>query len=115
MRVGDTQREKILIPKELENIVSKDKIQKYCTLPELEILLIINENLYSEFRKSKQKSKVFAKQNIVYNKYRSDQSSKFFEMYYGGKRLKILIKNIIEYKRIKKHTKDQLYLADLLK
>lgn len=115
-RIGDTQRDKFLIPDDLDGIVSKDRIMKYCTLPELEILLIINEGLYHAFMKSTEKKpKSFAKKNIVYKGKRYDQSSGFYEMYYGGKRIHYLISNLIEYKRIKKHKKDELYLTDLLK
>ena len=116
LRVGDTQREKFPIPTDLRNIVSKDRIIKYCTLPELEILLIINEGMYKQFLKSgEKKPKTYAKRNIIYNKKRYEQSSDFFEMYYGGKRISNLIENLNEYKKIKKHNKDEEYLADLLK
>jgi len=116
LRIGDTQREKFPIPTDLKNIVSKDRIIKYCTLPELEILLIINEGMYKQFLKSgEKKPKTFAKRNIVYNKKRYDQSNEFFEMYYGGKRISNLIDNLNKYKKLKKHSKDEEYLADLLK
>lgn len=41
-------------------------VEKYCTKPELEMLLIISEGLITEFEKvkSKEKAKTFAKQNI---------------------------------------------------
>lgn len=51
LRIGDTQHDKFLIPQDLEDIVSKERIYKYCTLPELEILIIINEGLYKQFQK----------------------------------------------------------------
>lgn len=116
LRIGDTQREKMTIPKDLKEIVSRDNIETYCSLPELEILLIINENLYNDFIKSGEKSaKTYAKRNIVYHKKRYDQTNEFIQIYYGGKRITNLINNLNEYKRIKKHNKDQKYLADLLK
>lgn len=44
LRVGDTQSEKLTIPAEYKHkIVGEDR---YCTKPELEILLIISEGLY---------------------------------------------------------------------
>jgi len=115
LRIGDTQHDTLTIPNDLKNIVSKDRIKKYCTLPEIEILLIINENKYKEFIKSKEKPKVFAKRNIIYNKKRYDQSSNFFEDYYSDKRINNLVNNLKKYKSLKKHQKDELYLADLLK
>lgn len=73
LRVGDTQKDNFPIPNDLKNIVSRDRIKKYCTLPELEILLIINEGMYKQFTKSSEKKpKTFAKKNIIYNKRRYD-------------------------------------------
>lgn len=115
-RIGDKQNDKLVIPRELNNIVFRQNIYKYCTKPELEILLIINENLMSKFNKSGKNPKAFAKENIKFNGKKYDQSTSFFEKYYGGKNIDNLVSNIIEYKRIKKnHAKDELYLADLLK
>lgn len=115
LRIGDTQRDNFPIPRDLCNIVSKERIYKYCTLPELEILMIINEGLYTKFLKSREKPKDFAKRNIVYNGYRYNQTGAFLEMYYGGKRIKLLIQNLKEYKRLKKHKQGELYVADLLR
>ena len=43
------------------------------------------------------------------------RKSEFLKEYYGNN-VKMLVKNIIEYKRIKKHSnKNELFLADLLK
>ena len=114
-RIGDTQTDKLSIPRDLEYIVKRENIFKYCTKPELEILLIINENMYSEFLKSKKSPKSFAKENIVFQRNYYDQSNEFLNNYYGGKRINLLVNNIKEYKRIKKHARDELYLADLLK
>lgn len=91
LRIGDTQRDK------------------------LEILLIINEGLYKKYVRSKEKPKTFAKKNIFYNNRRYNQSNEFLLDYYSGKRIDLLIKNLKEYKHLKKHKKDELYLADLLK
>lgn len=64
LRIGDGQNEKLEIPS-----AYKDKItlvEKYCTKPELEMLLIISEDLADEYEKvkSKTKPKTFAKANI---------------------------------------------------
>lgn len=117
-RVGDKQNDKLVIPRDLRNIVSCDEIYKYCTKPELEMLLIINEGLEKEYEKVKsiQSPKVFAKKYIKCNGVKYDQSSTFLEEYYGGSNIDNLINNIIRYKNYKKqHEKDELYLADLLK
>lgn len=116
LRIGDTQRDKLSIPAELKDIVFKEEIYKYCTLPEFEILLIIQEGMYQSFLKSgEKKPKSFAKKYIFYNKNRYDQSNEFLTMYFGGERIKELIHSLNEYKRLRKHDKDELYLADLLK
>lgn len=115
MRVGDRQTDKLTIPADYkEKIIG---IEKYCTMPELEMLLIISEGLVKEYEKVKSRTdpKDFAKANILYNRKRYDNSTQFFEDYYGGDCEK-LVTAIREYKRIKgSHRKDELYLADLLK
>ena len=116
-RVGDKQNDKFPIPKDLKNIVSKKEIYKYCTKPELEMLLILNEGLEKEYEKVKSKisPKSFAKKRIIYNGIKYDQSSEFLEMYYGNN-INKLINSIKKYKSYKKHhNKDELYLAHLLK
>lgn len=51
LRIGDTLNEKLQIPKKYqEKIIS---VEKYCTKPELEMLLIISEGLSKEFEKVK--------------------------------------------------------------
>lgn len=89
-------------------------IRKYCTKPELEILLIINEKLVVQFHKGKMRAKEFAKRHIIFQKMIYDNSSKFYEKYYGD-RIICLVDNLKEYKRIKKQGKDELYLIDLIK
>lgn len=117
-RVGDKQNDKLSIPKDLKNIVSSKEIYKYCTKPELEMLLILNEGLEKEYEKvkSSESAKAFAKKNIKFNGKKYDQSSDFFKAYYGGTNINNLINNIKKYKTYKKqHNKDELYLADILK
>ena len=53
-RIGDSQLDNLKIPKEYNNIVG---IQKFCTLPELEMLLIIAEGLFDEYKKVKSTQK----------------------------------------------------------
>lgn len=121
LRIGDTQKDDLKIPSELKEIISKDRIKKYCTKPEFEILLIINEGLYNQYKNAKEKSlrnnpKQFAKKYVKYGKKKYDCTNEFIEDYYGGNRIDNLVSNIIEYKKIKKdHKDDEYYLADLLK
>ncbi len=117
-RIGDTMKDNVAIPKALNHILSNERLYKYHTKPELEILLIINEDLWEKYKKvqSKIKPKTFAKINIKYNGVKYDCSSAFYYNYYDSKeRVEMLVKNLIEYKRVKSHNKNELFLADLLK
>ena len=59
-RVGDKMSDKLKVPKECSNII---RVRKFCTLPELEMLLIIAEERFDDYEKvkSKQKPKEFCK------------------------------------------------------
>lgn len=84
LRIGDKLSDKLQIPKEYqEKIIS---IEKYCTKPELEMLLIISENLTSEFEKvkSKKKAKTFAKENIKCGRKAYKNDTAFYRDYYGS-------------------------------
>lgn len=118
IRVKDSQKDKITIPKELKRYVSKDRIFDYCTKPEIEMLLIYNENLINEYLKVKSKisPKDFAKSNIIYKGHKYDNSTKFYEEYYGGEDNKgKLVNNIKGLKKYQTNKKREKYLADLLK
>ena len=115
LRIGDKQTDKLTIPVDYKEKITG--IEKYCTMPELEMLLIISEGLVKEFEKVKSKTspKSFAKANIVYKRKRYDNSTQFFADYYGGDCGKRFAA-IWEYKQINgAHRKYELYLADLLK
>lgn len=115
LRIGDGQNEKLEIPS-----AYKDKItlvEKYCTKPKLEMLLIISEDLADEYEKvkSKTKPKTFAKANIRCGKRRYDNSTAFYEEYFGQNCEK-LVAAIKAYKQHNgSHKKDEHYLAELLK
>ena len=68
LRIGDKLNEELKIPKEYKGKIKN--IRKYCTKPELEMLLIISENRNLDFEKVKAKisPKTFSKENIVYNR-----------------------------------------------
>ena len=103
------------IPKELSSEIKTQK--KFCTKPELEILLIITENKVADFEKvkSKQKPKDFCKQNLVYHRRKYDNSTEFYSDYFGD-RINVLVAAITEYHRTHgKHQSDEGYLFDLLK
>lgn len=115
LRIGDKLSDKLKIPPDYKKQIIE--VSKYCTKPELELLLIISENLENEFIKLKSSTspKVFSKQNIVYNRKRYDNSTKFFREYYGTK-VDLLVESIKKYRQLNgKHNKDEGYLVDLLK
>jgi len=117
-RIGDVlKNENFKIQREFSSIIDLTRIYMFCTKPEIEMLLIINENLVAGYKRtsSEIKPKDYAKTNVVYNNERYNNATKFWEKYYS-KRIDILVENILEYKRIKNHKrKDEFYLADLLK
>lgn len=115
LRIGDSMTDKLSIPAEYKDrIVS---ITKYCTKPELEILLILSENLASEFEKTKstKKAKNFCKEQIIYHGQRYNNSTAFYRNYYGSTPEK-LVHAIKSYRQTHgSHKKDEHYLAELLK
>ena len=114
-RVGDTMTDTLKIPKELIPQIQTQK--KFCTKPELEMLLIIAENKVAEFEKvkSKQKPKSFCKKNVSFNRKKYDNSTAFFEDYFQDN-IDLLIYAITEYHRTHgKHKTGEGYLFDLLK
>lgn len=116
LRIGDRQKDRLVIPKDYKEKIFS--VEKYCTLPELEILLIISEGKYVEYEKvkSKVRPKEYAKANIKFNKQLYNNSTKFYEDYYGSN-INLLVDSIKEYSRLKgkTHAKDERCLADLLK
>lgn len=114
-RIGDKQTDKLVIPNDYKMQIKC--VKKYCTLPELEVLLIISEGLYKEYDKNKSKihPKQFAKENIVFNRNRYKGETKFYEEYYG-RDIQKLVDAIREYKqRNHSHSIEQHYLVEILK
>lgn len=114
LRIGDTLTEKLTVPDDYADKIIK--VEKYCTKPELEVLLIIAEKLWSDYEKKKSyvKPKDFAKSEIVFNGTRYNNSTDFYHQYFSN-RTDLLVDSIKQYKHLKKHNKTELYLADLLK
>ncbi|MCD7892491.1 MAG: GNAT family acetyltransferase [Erysipelotrichaceae bacterium] len=112
-RIGDKQNEILKIPKSLKHRIGS--VTKYCTKPELEVLLLINEGMYYNYLKNgNNKPKQYAKEHIIFNKQKYDNSTYFYQQYYENS-IDNLVDNIKKYKTLKEHKKDELYLADLLK
>ncbi|MCH3958488.1 MAG: hypothetical protein LKE51_02770 [Selenomonas sp.] len=114
LRVGDKLSDEIKKIKAYERQLMS--IRKYCTKPELEILLIIGEKLLSSFEKvkSKVKPKDFSKQKIQYNGVKYRNQTDFYKMYFGL-RPKLLVQCLKAYKSSHRNKSGELYIADLLK
>lgn len=113
IRIGDGLTDKLRIPKKYANKIIS--VKKYCTKPELEILLILSEGLYDNFQKvkSSKKPKDFAKENISIGRTKYKNQTKFYADYYGSN-VDLLVEAIRKYKSLNKNKKDELYLCDLL-
>jgi hypothetical protein len=102
-RIGDTQKDKFSL-KGLELRENHIRILTYCTKPEIESLVIINEGLWDEYLKqgSRIRPKAFIKQHL------KDFSIKdYFETH-------DMYDETLKYKKLKRHRKGELFLADLL-
>lgn len=102
-RIGDTLKDEIdlsCFKLRQDNI----KIYKVCTKPELEILIIINEGWYKEYQKE---SKEIGPKSFVNQRIPNYDPKSYFAT-------NDIIGSIREYKRLKKHSKDELYLADFI-
>lgn len=109
LRVGDTQRDTLALPADAKWRI--ERIEKYCTKPEIEILIIIQLIQMKAFRSSRLGPKEFAKQYSQFQGTRYDESIQWWDHFLNN----ILVENVLlDYKRIKRHSKGELYLADLL-
>lgn len=114
IKIGDKMSDKLRIPKDIVDKIESQ--EKYCTKPEFEMLLIIAEGLVKEYEKVKstRKAKPFVKANITYNKTRYTNSSKWIKAYFDAKSKEEIVMILKEYKRIKKHAPNELYLSNLV-
>ncbi len=115
LRIGDKQSDTFFIPTEYTNKISS--VEKYCTKPELEMLLILAEEKEKDDEKIKSttKPKDFAKKHIVCGKRKYDNSTSFYTEYFGNNP-DLLVKSLKKYhKHNGSHSKDEHYLDELLK
>lgn len=114
LRIGDKQNEKLVIPPVYQNQIMS--VTKYCTKPELEMLLILAEGMENEYEKvkSEMKPKDFAKKYIRCGKQKYDNSTEFYREYFGGDP-ELLVRCIRRYRKHNgSHSKDEHYLEELL-
>ncbi|MCQ2795374.1 MAG: hypothetical protein MJ214_04140 [Bacilli bacterium] len=103
-RIGDTLNDELNITR-IEARKQYISIHRVCTKPEFEILIIINENKYDDYLKRTHEvsPKEYIKQYLEISDIKG---------YIDSHNLTNAIK---EYKRLKKHDKCEMYLADILK
>lgn len=106
LRILDSRREKFNLSKAY---IDKIKVIDIITAPEIEMLIILNEDKYDAFKSSKMKPSEFCKIKL---KYDSVKSYEFVKDYFSD--IDQLINSINEYKRVSKIRKGEYTLSDLI-
>lgn len=106
-RILDSRREKFKLSKLYEN---KVEVINVITAPEIEMLIIHNEDKYNDYNKTKKKPSDYCKQNL---KYSDVKSYKFVEEYFSN--IKTLISAIKTYRQKADVKKGETTLYDLLR
>lgn len=106
-RILDSRSEKFKLSK-----LYKDKVEviNVITAPEIEMLIIHNENQYDHFKKSGKKPSDYCKQDL---KISDIKSYKFVKKYFSD--INILISSICTYRQKAKIPNGEFTLYDLLK
>ena len=109
-RILDSHREKFKLSKAYEHKVD---VINVVTAPEIEMLMIINEGKYADFKKEQNKSGIkpsdYGKEKIA----KDIKTYKFVKSYFSD--INVLIRAIREYSRVSQRRKDEKMLVDLLK
>lgn len=106
LRILDSRREKFNLDKAY---VNKIEVIDIITAPEIEMLIIMNEDKYDAFKSSRMKPSEFCKSKLNYD---SVKSYGFVKDYFSD--VEQLIKSINEYKRVSKIKKGEYTLSDLI-
>lgn len=106
LRILDSRRENFRLSFLYRNKVD---IINIITAPEIEMLIIINENQYKNFKNSRKKPSEFCKIDLKFSNVKS-----YLFVYNYFSKIDNLIDSICEYKRISKIRKDEYTLYDLL-
>lgn len=107
IRILDSRRENFKLSKAYEQKVD---VINVITAPEIEMLIIFNEDKYKEFKKSGKKPSDLCKEDL---KMTSVKSYRFVKDYFSDP--DILLTSIKKYHEISKIRKDEYTLLDLLK
>lgn len=107
LRILDSRRENFKLSKAYEQ---KIDVINVITAPEIEMLIILSEGKYTDYKKAGMKPSEFCKSVLRY----SDVKSKHFVMDYFSD-VDRLTDAILEYKRVSNIPKNEYALYDLLK
>lgn len=107
IRILDSRGENFKLSKAYE---SKVDVINVITAPEIEMLIIFNEDKYNEFKKSGKKPSIFCKENL---KMSGVKSYDFVKEYFKDSQM--LVWAIKKYHEISKIPKGEYTLLDLLK
>ncbi|MFW2579090.1 hypothetical protein [Aliarcobacter butzleri] len=107
LRILDSRNENFKLSKAYVNKVS---VIDVITAPEIEMLIIFNENKYKEFKKSKVKPSEFCKIELKFSKVKNYD---FVKKYFFN--IDKLIESIYEYKKNSNIKKGECTLFNLLK
>lgn len=107
IRILDSRRENFKLSKAYENKVD---VINVITAPEIEMLIILNENKYNEYKKSGKKPSIFCKENLRMS---NVKSYAFVKGYFEDP--EILMEAIKKYTEVSKIRKGEYTLLDLLK
>lgn len=106
IRILDSRREGFKVGKAYEH---KIEVINVITAPEIEMLVILKENRYNDYRKSGKKPSSFCKEDLKMSGIKSPQ---VVEEYFRD--TESLVRAIREYSRITKTRSGEYTLADLL-
>ena len=107
IRILDSRREDFKLSKAYQYKVD---VINVVTAPEIEMLIILNEGRYKDYKKSGKKPSDFCKMDL---KMKEVKSYDFVKGYFND--VSILVDSIIEYRRISNIPKGEYTLSDLLK
>ena len=107
LRILDSRREAFALSKAY---APKIKVINVITAPEIEMLIILNEDKYSDFKKKHLKPSEYCKSVLGF---KNVKCPAFIETYFDD--VQKLVDILREYKRVSALRKDEFALADLLK
>lgn len=106
-RILDSRRERFTLSKAYK---SKVDVINVITAPEIEMLVILNEGKYADYKKTAKKPSEYCKSDLGYKDVKSE---KFLKDYFSD--IDLLVAAIREYKRVSNIPSGEMTLADLLK